>query len=366
MTRLDAQAASAELLSPAEPARLFVIGGLMLVIAGMIFGDVYAVFIMHPNNGHIGRELGAAVYAAAAGDADSVVSHFGLIGSLLENAGTKKDAHVHLLHAGYLAFLLAFLQPWVAWQPGRKWRLARTFLMASVVLPVSIFLIHYVGLVYSPLQTIGWASIFADLAGLVLILVLVAELAGMWRYARGHGSAPGGWQRPIGENARTLLAGGTILLLVGFLFGAYYAGAHLDEHASRELGILGDLLAQAAASNSGALDQGLAAYGGLQVERGVMIAAHAHVIEFGLLAVLMAIVQPYVYLSAAWRRRLVWLLLGGGALLPAAVYAEIWYGLLTGAVADLGGLMVIIAVFGMLIGVLRYGGKIDGAQEQVS
>jgi hypothetical protein len=74
---------------------------------------------------------------------------------------------------------------------------------------------------------------------------------------------------------------------------------------------------------------------------------------------MMAIVQPFVFLSPTWRRRLVWMMLGGSVVLPIAVYSEMWYGLLTGAVADLAGLMVIVSLFGMLIGVLRHTGKMD-------
>ena len=347
-------------MSPA--ARLFVIGGMLLVIAGMIFGDLYAVFIMHPNNGAIGGELGAAVSAATAGDADGVFSHFGVIGGLLENAGTKKDAHAHMIHAGYVAFLLAFLQPWVALADRSKLLLAKTFLWAAVVLPVAIFLIHYVGLVYSPLHSIGWASIFADLAGLVLTLVLVAELVGMARGMRGPGDRQVVVTRLVTSNSRTLLAGGILLLLAGFLFGAYYAGVHMEEHGRRELTLRGELMEQASARDSAAMNQGLTAYGGLQAERGVMIAAHAHIIEFGLLALMMAIVQPYVFLRRVWRRRLVWMMLGGAAVLPVAVYAEMWYGLLAGGVADFAGLMVIVSLFGMFIGVLRHTGKVDAAE----
>ena len=355
-----------DFLDAADPARLFVIGGMFLVIAGMIFGDLYAVFIMHPNIGNIGQEMGAAMAAAAAGDPDTVFSHFGAIGNFLENAGTKKDAHVHIIHAGYLAFLLAFLQPWVALGRRHKLLLAKAFLWASVVLPVSIFLIHYVGLVYSPLQSIGWASIFADLSGLVLILILTVELVGMWRHMRGKGGRDEAVFRLAGRNSRTLLAGGIALVLAGFLFGAWYAGIHMEEHESRELIILADLMEQASAQDSAALNEGLAAYGGLQGERGVMIAAHAHVIEFGLLALMMAIVQPFVFLSRAWRRRLVWMMLGGAAVLPVAVYSEMWYGLLAGGVADAAGLMVILALFGMLIGVLRHTGKMDAEEGEQS
>jgi len=55
-----------DFLGTADPARLFVIGGMLLVLAGMIFGDLYAIFVLHPNVGDIGRAMGAGVAAAAA------------------------------------------------------------------------------------------------------------------------------------------------------------------------------------------------------------------------------------------------------------------------------------------------------------
>ena len=357
---------STDFLGAADPARLFIIGGMLLVIAGMIFGDLYAIFILHPNVGDIGREMGAAVTAAAAGDADTVFSHFGAVGGFLENAGTKKDTHVHIIHAGYLAFLLAFLQPWVALGRRHKVLLAKVFLWASVILPVSIFTIHYVGLLYSPLQSIGWASIFADLSGLVLILVLAVELTGIWRHMRGNGERDGVVFRLDEKNSRTLLAGGVLLVLAGFLFGLYYAGIHLEEHELREMVILGSLLEQVSVQATEAINQGLVAYGGLQEERAIMIATHAHVVEMGLLALMMAIVQPFVFLSPAWRRRLVWMMLGGAVLLPIAIYSEMWFGLLAGGVADFAGLMVILAMFGMFFGVLRHTGKMDAEEEGVA
>jgi hypothetical protein len=356
---------STDFLGAADPARLFIIGGMLLVIAGMIFGDLYAIFILHPNVADIGREMGAAVTAAAAGDAESVFSHFGAVGGFLENAGTKKDTHVHIIHAGYLAFLLAFLQPWVALEHRHKMLLAKLFLWASVILPVSIFTIHYVGLLYSPLQSIGWASIFADLSGLVLILVLAVELAGIWRHMRGNGDRDGAVPRLDSENSRTLLAGGVLLVLAGFLFGLYYAAVHLEEHELRELVILGGLLELVSAQATEAINHGLVAYGGLQEERAIMIATHAHIVEMGLLALLMAIVQPFVFLSPGWRRRLVWMMLGGAALLPIAIYSERWFGLLAGGVADFAGLLVILAMFGMLFGVLRHTGKMDAEEEEL-
>jgi hypothetical protein len=105
----------------------------------------------------------------------------------------------------------------------------------------------------------------------------------------------------------------------------------------------------------------VASYGSLAAERAVKIAAHSHVIEFGLLAMLLSFVQPYVFLSERWKRRWVLLLLFGSLLLPLFVLLELKLGLVAGGIADIGGLLVIIALIGMLVGILRYSGHLDGA-----
>src|SRR5207249_6125168 len=140
-------------------------------------------------------------------------------GWILEDRGTKVDAHVHMIDAGYLALLFALLQPFVALSaPGKK-LLAVFFITGGVLLPVGIFLIHYVGLAYSPFSVIGWASIVADSAGALLIFVLLAEAYGFWRLLHragyvGEPELPNDrtWER------RTLMSGGALLILAGFVY----------------------------------------------------------------------------------------------------------------------------------------------------
>src|SRR5438034_5902586 len=150
----------------------------------MFFGDIFAVFVLHQNGGETAAALLAATRAVAAQNPAAVKDAFTRIGGLLEDRGTKVDAHVHLTDAGYLALLLALVQPYVALSNWRKKLLARLFLLGGVLLPVGIFLIHYVGLAYSPFPVIGWASILADSAGALLIVVLAAEAWGLWRHFR--------------------------------------------------------------------------------------------------------------------------------------------------------------------------------------
>ena len=157
--------------------RLLTLAGIGMILLGMIFGDIFAVFVLHQNAARVGSSLAAAAQAAADGDVAAVASHFKNTGGFLENRGTKVDTHVHLIAFGYLALLLALIQPWVKFAEAGRRRLAWLLVFGAVLLPVGVFLIHYVGLAYSPVRSIGWASIFADLGGL---LVLARPLATWW------------------------------------------------------------------------------------------------------------------------------------------------------------------------------------------
>jgi len=340
--------------------RLLTLAGIGMILAGMIFGDIFAVFMLHQNAARVGASLSAAAEAAAAGDATGVSSHFKNTGAFLENRGTKVDTHVHLIAFGYLALMLALIQPWVGFRESTKRRLAWLLVCGGVLLPVGVFLIHYVGLAYSPLEAIGWASIFADLGGLMVLVATIGYLAGIGRHFRvGQESPPDKLLRDRGTPARWLLAGGLCLILAGFVHGAYYAGIDLYRHEAADYTILSRMSSAAAAQNEAQMNQSLADYGQLQGDKAVKIAAHAHIIEFGLLAMLMGFFQAYVQLGEVWNRRWAMVLLAGSVLLPVCVLLEIRCGLLAGGLADIGGLLVIVALLAMWIGILRYTGSVD-------
>ncbi len=346
---------------PMSARRLLIFGGIALIAGGMLFGDIFAVFVLHQNGAQTGQALLAACDAASGGNSLAVNQIFQRVGGLLEDHGTKVDAHVHMTDAGYLALLLALLQPYVALPAKRRKLLAGLFVLAGLLLPVGIFLIHYVGMAYSPFTVIGWASVLADAAGALLILVLILEGHGLWRFlCKGVRSdevelpSERTWER------RTLMSGGAALILLGFLYGAWYAGVDLYRHEARESQILKNML-NAAATGQGGTVVKVASFGSLAAERAVKIAAHSHIIEFGLLAMLLSFVQPYVYLSDRWKRRWIVILLAGSVILPVFVLLEMNFGLIAGGIADVGGLLVIIALIGMLAGVLRYSGGLDAS-----
>ena len=107
----------AETFAPMSARRLLIFGGIALVAGGMFFGDIFAVFVLHQNGGQTGQALLAAAEAARAGNPLAVKESFQRVGGLLEDRGTKVDAHVHMTDAGYLALLLALVQPYVRASP---------------------------------------------------------------------------------------------------------------------------------------------------------------------------------------------------------------------------------------------------------
>ena len=327
----------------------------------MLVGDIFAVFVLHQNAAKVGESLSAAAHAAMVGDANAVAGIFRSVGSFLENRGTKVDTHVHMIAFGYLALMLAILQPWVALREGTRNKTAWMFLFGAWLLPVGVFLIHYMGLAYSPLAAIGWASIFADFGGALVIAATFAFLFGIARHLRQ------GRQTPLedellkdrGGVGRILLAGGLVLVLLGFFHGAYYAGADLYRHEALDYSLLSEMSIAAMAKSAAGVDAALGEYGRLAAEKAVNIAAHAHAIEFGLLAMLLGFFQPYVSLRDTWRRNWAWALLLGSLGLPVFVLLELKLGLVAGGIADACGLLVIVALLAMWIGIVRYTGEID-------
>jgi hypothetical protein len=347
---------------PLGARRLLLLGGIALILVGMIFGDIFAVFVLHQNASRVGENLAAAAHAALAGDSAAAQSYFQNVGAFLENRGTKVDTHVHMIDFGYLALLLAVLEPWIALSAASKRRITWIFLAGASLLPIGVFLIHYVGLAYSPLKSIGWASIFADFGGLLVVISLLAFLAGLWKRFRASSGETRRDELMSASLAGTsmLLTGGVVLILLGFLGGTWYAAFDLYNHEAQDFSNLSDMTSAAVANDAKTIDRALNDYGQLQGDKAVKIAAHAHAIEFGLLAMMLAFFQPFVNLSERWKRRWAAILLLGSLMLPVCVFLELRYGLLAGALADLGGLLVILALLAMWIGILRYTGGLDG------
>jgi hypothetical protein len=342
--------------------RVLAIGGLLLCAAGMLFGDIFAIFILHPNNARIGEAMYAAAQLIPQGNPEGILTHFTAIGGFLENRGNKVDAHSHIIHCGYIALLLAILQPWVALKDCTRLKVAWLYIISAALMPPAIFAIYYVGLAYSPFSHIGWASVVADLTGALMAIAVFIQLCGLYSHWRGNGDSRNlTYLSQGGTAARTLLVGGLLLLSTGFIYGAVYAAYTQFGGGPSEVDIVKDIVTSAAASQTDQLNQGFTAYGNYQATRAINIATHAHVNEMGILLILLSFVQAFVMYSDKWKTRWARIAVLGATGLPISIFMELKYGLLAGGFADTFGFIVLVALLAMLSGLLRHTGSVDAA-----
>src|ERR1044071_1015556 len=69
-TQLDAVG-----FAPLSARRLLTLAGIGMILVGMVFGDIFAVFVLHQNAARVGASLTAAAQAAQAGDSTAVAEH---------------------------------------------------------------------------------------------------------------------------------------------------------------------------------------------------------------------------------------------------------------------------------------------------
>lgn len=332
-------------------ARLFALGGVALVLAALLLGEIYAVFVSHVANAAIREAWTGVVDGAITGDAALVRERFAVIDELADKRGRFMSTHSHLGAFGLLALALAVLQPALALPAARARALAVLYLTGATAHPAGLFTGHYTG---------TWALYLADAAGLLVIAAVAGTLAGL---VRGTGAAVALAAALVAARdtgaGRLLLKAGLVLILAGMLFGLHHAWRLVaGEEASVYLALDAAVSATARGEREAA-QKAIMDFKRQQSRNAITAAAHSHAIEFGFLMALLAFLQAQVLLSPAWRLRWARVMIAGAFLLPVCVFLATRYGLGAAAFADLGGALVTIALLAMGVGMLRYTGAAD-------
>jgi len=336
--------------SPAT--RLLVFGGISLILVGMLLGEVFAVFISHVASAQIRREwTESMIPAIARGDLPAVDAGYSRIEDLLERRGRIMDAHSHMIAFGFLALALALLQPLNKYSE----RVRRTLALCVVVggLAQSVFvLVSY----WATEQVRDWPLLSSAAGGaLVLVGVLgtVSGLRGM--PLRSDFAAETSWLLSS-ASSQILLKTGVFLILTGMVFGFYYAWVFVTQHEPQQIALLDGTFASALSHDPSGATTSITAYRALQSRIAIVTAAHSHIIEMGIMAVLLAFMQNFVFLSDRWKRKWAVLFCIGGAVMPICTYCASIFGLVPAGFADAFGMLSLIALFAMLCGLVRQTG----------
>ena len=330
------------------PARLLVFGGIALVLAGMFLGEVYAIFVSHVANGEVGRSWAAAIEAIGNRDLAGAAATMRNIEKLQELRGRTMDTHSHLASYGILALVLAMWLPSLSTTPTRKTFWATLILAGGLTQGLFVYVRIYGG------QT---SSYFSDAGGVLLL----AGFAGfVWGFL-GRKGAKHAEPMKLGDSpsARIFARGGTLLILLGMCFGFYYAWVFVTQHEPGQNALLQSSLERAAKGQVSPAKSDMLAYRGLQSRIAITAAAHSHVIEYGMLAILLAFLQPQVLLKERWKKLWAWIFVLASLAMGLCIFGATIFGLRSAGLADTFGVFLILSITANLAGIVRRTGAED-------
>jgi hypothetical protein len=340
-------------------ARVLVFGGISLIIAGMLLGEIFAIFISHVASAQIRREwVSVIIPAIEQHDLSAVNAGYHRIEDLLERSGRIMDTHSHVIAYGFVALALALLQPLSKYSEPVRRALALCLVLGGLAQSSSVFASYWV----VP-QERGWAWMLSSAGGVLILLGVVGNCVGLREVA-----STCDFVDFVAETARRLssassvilLRTGALLILVGMVFGSYYAWVFVSQHEPRQMTLLAGAINSAMERDSSGATNAVIAYRALRSRIAIVTAAHSHVIEMGIMAMLLAFVQDFIFLSDRWKRRWAILFCGGGAVMPICTYCASIFGLVPAGFADAFGMMSMVALFAMLCGLIRHTGAADG------
>lgn len=344
-------------MNPAEPfrrldsARVFAIGGLLLVAFGMVVGEIYAIYISHVLNGIIGANWVGVIESAGRADLGQLREHFSVIEDLAARRGRTMHSHSHLGAYGLLALVLALIQPHVELAARPRLYLAAAYLAGALLQVLGNYASYYAGDAF---------FLLSDAGALLLTVAVGGTLWGLRGNVKNASSARSAFidhLRPLAS--RYLVKSGLLLIVLGMVFGLYYAWqlVSVDEPAvyAAVEGAAGRLAETDVAGATGEIRQ----FKRMQSRIAITAAAHSHAIEFGFLMLLLAFVQGFVMLSERWRLRWARTVSVGAFALPVCVYLATIYGLRAAAFSDLFGGVVLLGLSAMIFGMIRHTGAVD-------
>ena len=151
--------------------KTYIVGGLVLILAGLTFGVYYAIFDEHQTLVAMGMAFAQSFFDAAAGNEAGVSDNLEIFRANSYEYMREVSVHAHIIELGTLALIIPLFAHRIAWSDERKLLLARLFILGSVVFCLGVLaqIVALSGLT----QTLAAAG-----AGLVIVVVgvLVLEL----------------------------------------------------------------------------------------------------------------------------------------------------------------------------------------------
>ena len=119
--------------------KTYIVGGLGLVLAGLIFGVYYAIFDEHQTLVAMGMAFAQSFFEAAGGNETGVAENIEILRANSYEYMREVSVHAHIIELGTLALIVPLFSHRIGWDDGRKLLIARLFIAGSLVFCLGVF-----------------------------------------------------------------------------------------------------------------------------------------------------------------------------------------------------------------------------------
>ncbi len=323
-------------LGPSE--RLLIAGGLILVVGGLLAGELFALFLSHTINAELRTAWMDILALSGQGAVDEITTRFEEIRHLATERARAMSLHSHAGPYGLLASGLAIA----------KSRLGNTgkFALPAAILILAGGLMQSAG--FLTLDYESSAVLSLSNAGVILLLI------GIGLYTPGLAQATAQAETlPRTEEAGGLLMRiGATLVFAGLVFGLFLAWRHVFFDEPEIHTILLNLVDAIRSGEREAANGFYATYKSTQIRMAITAAAHSHAVAFGFIMIIVALLAGHLRLRNTWRNSAFVLIASGGLLLPLFVYLAPRLGYFYALCADSAGALVVLGLLIVLRGLI--------------
>lgn len=326
--------------------RILIIGGLGLIVAGLIAGEVFALFLSHALNADLRAAWMDVLAMSGNSAAEEVVARFKEIKHLATERAQAMSLHSHTGPYGLLAAGVGLAK--------NRWRLVHKFDVPAAILVLAGAIVQSIGFLTLDYETGGWISLsnagaLLLLAGLVLLILPFIAMTVPTQEPPAplpERSDPGG----------LMLRLGVLVVFAGLLFGMYLAWRHVFHEEPALHAALGNLIAAIQSRDTAVATELYGTYKSKQITMAITAASHSHTVAFGFIMIVSALLAGHLgRTTATWRNTAFVLIAVGGLLLPVFVYLAPRFGYFYALCADTAGGLVIIGLLIIIAGLFSTG-----------
>jgi len=151
---------------------MLIVWSLVLVILGMSWGLIYAVFIEHPRLNQMGAAITAAYVEGAKDSLETGKASLSSFAHLRHSYVREVDVHSHWTALGFIGLLIGIVFHQVHFSEETKLKLAWVYLLGSFLFPLGVIL----QTAHQGVLTQGLAALGAVITTIALALLAVGFL----------------------------------------------------------------------------------------------------------------------------------------------------------------------------------------------